>query len=155
MSKRKIEDIVTELAAPIVEKEHFELVDVEFIKEAGNWYLRIYIDKPEGITLDDCQIVSEQVGEILDKKDPIEQSYFLEVSSPGLDRPLKKDRDFEKYKGELVDVKVFQAVNGKKVFQGELMGLKDDKICIKPEKTDEIMEFERDKVATVKRVIKF
>lgn len=155
MSKRKIEDIVTELAAPIVEKEKFELVDVEFIKEAGNWYLRIYIDKPEGITLDDCQIVSEQVGGILDKKDPIEQSYFLEVSSPGLDRPLKKDRDFEKYKGELVDVKVFQAVNGKKVFQGELMGLKDDKICIKPEKADEIMEFERDKVATVKRVIKF
>lgn len=154
MSKKRIEEIVADLALPVVERNNFELVDVEFVKEGANWYLRIYIDKPEGINLDDCQIVSEELGEILDRVDPIEQSYFLEVSSPGLERPLKRDRDFEKYKGELVEVKVFQAVNGKKIFEGELLGLINDKICIKPEGS-EILGFEREKVVTVKRVIKF
>ena len=154
MSKKRIEEIVTELALPIVEKNNFELVDVEFIKEGANWYLRIYIDKPEGINLDDCQIVSEEMSQAMDRKDPIEQSYFLEVSSPGLERPLKKERDFEKYKGEQVEVKVFHAVNGSKKFEGELMGLINGAICIKAE-GDQILEFERDKVATVKRVIKF
>lgn len=155
MSRKRIEDVVLDLVSPVVEKNKFELVDVEFVKEGANWYLRIYIDKPEGITLDDCQAVSEGVSEVLDRVDPIQQSYFLEVSSPGLDRPLKKDRDFEKYKGEPVEVKVFQAIDGKKVFEGELVGLIDDKVCIRPEGTDNILEFERDKIATVKRAVKF
>ncbi|HEX9061972.1 MAG TPA: ribosome maturation factor RimP [Clostridia bacterium] len=132
----------------------FFLVDVEFIKEGANWYLRIYIDKPNGITIDDCQIVSEELGEKLDKVDPIEQSYFLEVSSPGLERPLKKERDFEKYKGETVEVKLFEAIDGKKIFEGELLGLIDNNISIKPLK-GEALSFERDKVALVRRVIKF
>jgi len=153
MVKKKIEDIVAEIAEPIVERHSFELVDVEFIKEGTNWYLRIYIDKPGGITIDDCQIVSEEISDILDEKDPIEQSYFLEVSSPGLDRPLKKDSDFEKFKGELVEVKVYKPIDGRKIFEGELVGLIDGKIVIKID--DRNVEFERAQVALVRRVIKF
>lgn len=153
MAKKKIEEIVAEFAGPIVASHSFELVDVEFLKEGASWYLRIYIDKPGGITIDDCQVVSEDISDILDKKDPIEQSYFLEVSSPGLDRPLKKDADFERFKGELVEVKVFKPIDGRKVFEGELLGLLDNKIIIKIDGND--LEFERDQVAMVRRVIKF
>lgn len=153
MVKKKIEDIVAEFAGPIANNHSFELVDVEFIKEGTNWYLRIYIDKPGGITIDDCKVVSEEISDILDKKDPIDQSYFLEVSSPGLDRPLKKDSDFEKFKGELVEVKVYKPIDGRKVFEGELIGLIDNKIIIKID--DENAEFEKDQVAVVRRVIKF
>lgn len=154
MARKKIDEIVTELVEPIVEENSFELVDVEFVKEGANWYLRIYIDKEGGVTIDDCQIVSEKLSDKLDDADPIEQSYFLEVSSPGLDRPLKKEKDFEKYKGEQVEVRVFQPIEGKKVFEGELLGLRDGKVGIKPA-ADDIMEFDRDKVSLVKRVIKF
>lgn len=154
MGKRKIEDIITELAQPIAEKNSFELVDVEFIKEGTNWYLRVYIDKPGGIMIDDCQIVSEELSEKIDKIDPIEQSYFLEVSSPGLERPLKKDKDFEKFKGELVEVKLFKPVGNKKIFEGELVGLVDNKIIIN-NSIDGTIEFEKEKVAVVRRVIRF
>jgi ribosome maturation factor RimP len=153
MAKRRIEEIVAEVALPITQAHSFELVDVEFLKEGANWYLRVYIDKPGGITIDDCQIVSEEVSEKLDKTDPIEQSYFLEVSSPGLDRPLKTERDFEKYAGELIEVKLFQPVDGKKLFEGELIGLADQKISIK--QGNEILHFDREKIAVVRRVIKF
>lgn len=151
--KKNVQQEITKLAAPVVETLNYELVDVEFIKEGTNWYLRIYIDKPGGITIDDCQAVSEQMSEILDKKDPIEQSYYLEVSSPGLERPLKTERDFIKYKGELVEVKVFQPIDGKKLFEGELVGLIDNKIVINDSGNE--IEFEKDKVAIVKRAIKF
>ncbi|OPZ92673.1 MAG: Ribosome maturation factor RimP [Firmicutes bacterium ADurb.Bin419] len=154
MVKKRIEEIVAEFAGPVVSSHSFELVDVEFIKEGTNWYLRIYIDKPGGITIDDCQIVSEEISDILDKKDPIDQSYFLEVSSPGLDRPLKKDSDFERFKGELVEVKVFKPIDGRKSFEGELLGLIDNKITIKIDDKSN-MEFERDEVALVRRAIKF
>ncbi|OPX46218.1 ribosome maturation factor RimP [Ruminiclostridium hungatei] len=151
--KRNIPQDIMELAAPVVEALNYELVDVEFIKEGANWYLRIYIDKPGGISIDDCQAVSEQMSGILDKKDPIEQSYYLEVSSPGLERPLKTERDFVKYKGELVEVKVFQPIDGKKVFEGQLVGLIENKIVISDAGND--IEFDREKVAIVKRAIKF
>jgi len=154
MPKRTIEDIVTELVLPIVGKYSFELVDVEFVKEGAGWYLRVYIDKAGGVTLDDCQAVSEELGDEMDRVDPIKQSYFLEVSSPGIERPLKKDTDFEKYRGSLVEIKVFQPVDGRKLFEGELVGLIDDKIVIRVGE-NETMEFEKDKVALVKRVIKF
>ncbi len=153
MARKKTEELVAELAQPIADKHSYELVDVEFIKEGANWYLRVYIDKPGGVTIDDCQAVSEELDEKLDKLDPIEQSYFLEISSPGLERPLKKDRDFEKYKGELVEVKLFEAVDGKKVFEGELLGLADNSISIK--QGEGVLNFGREKVAIVKRVIKF
>jgi len=151
--KINIQQVITELATPIVEGLNYELVDVEFIKEGANWYLRVYIDKPGGISIDDCQAVSEKISEILDKKDPIEQFYYLEVSSPGLERPLKTERDFIKYKGELVEVKVFQPINGKKIFEGELIGLVEDMIVINQGGNN--IEFEKDKVARVRRAIKF
>lgn len=153
MAKKKIEESVGEIAGKIVEKNSFELVDVEFVKEGSNWYLRVYIDKPGGITIDDCQIVSEELSGELDKKDPIEQSYFLEVSSPGLDRPLKKQSDFDKFKGELVEVKVFKPIDGKKLFEGELVGLIDDNVVIMI--NGSCVNFEKDKVALVRRAIKF
>jgi ribosome maturation factor RimP len=151
--KINIQQVITELAAPIVEGLNYELVDVEFVKEGANWYLRIYIDKPGGISIDDCQAVSEKMSEILDKRDPIEQGYYLEVSSPGLERPLKTERDFIKYKGELVEVKVFQPIDGKKVFEGELVGLIEDMIVISQDGNN--IGFEKDKVAIVKRAFKF
>lgn len=154
MVRKNIEELVTEIVLPITEKHKFELVDVEYIKEGPYWYLKIYIDKPGGITIDDCQLISEEIDPILDKKNFIEQSYFLEVSSPGLERPLRKDKDFEKFKGEPVEVKLFAPIDGKKVFEGELVGLIDNKIVIKKD-TAETVEFDRDKVSSVRRIIKF
>lgn len=154
MAKKSIEEIVTDFAVPIIEKYTFELVDVEFIKEGTNWFLRVYIDKPGGITIDDCQLVSEEISEKIDEEDPIKQSYFLEVSSPGLDRPLKKESDFKKFRGELIEIKVFKPIDGKKNFEGELIGFKDNKVSIKKDE-NENLEFDWDKIALVRRVIKF
>lgn len=154
MTKKKIEELVTKFATPIVDKHSFELVDVEFIKERSNYFLRIYIDKPGGITIDDCKIVSEEISDILDREDPIPQKYFLEVSSPGLDRPLKKDSDFERFKGEMVEIKLFKPIDDKKIFEGKLLGHNSSVILIEKE-NGEKMEFERDKIALVRRLIKF
>ena len=154
MAKRKIEEIVAEFALPFAEENSFELVDVEFIKEGANWYLRIYIDKQNGITLDDCKTMSDEISKKLDELDPIEQSYILEVSSPGLDRPIKKEKDFVKYKGELVEVKLFKPQDGKKLFEGQLVGFIDGKVCIQQAGSD-LLEFESEMVVSVKRVIKF
>ncbi len=153
MAKKKVEDIVEELAQPVVDALAFELVDVEYLKEGANWYLRIYIDKPGGVTIDDCQAISEQMGDILDQKDPIKQSYILEVSSPG-ERPLKKDRDFIRFKGEIVEVKLYQPLNGKKIYEGELLGLTGEIIEIK---TDDgvTIGFDRKDTALVRRIIRF
>ena len=153
MSKIKIEQLVEKMLHPILEQLKFELVDVEYKKEAGNWYLRIYIDKPGGITIDDCQIVSERVGELLDKEDPIPHSYFLEVSSPGLDRILKKDSDFERYKGSKVDVSLYKAKGGRKKFTGELLGWEGDQLLIK--ENDNILSFTRKEVAVVRLAVEF
>ena len=101
MTKREEYEQKTEkLLEPILEANHFELVDVEYVKEGGSWYLRAYIDKPGGITVDDCEIVNRALGDLLDEHDFIEESYILEVSSPGLGRPLKKERDFARSLGE-------------------------------------------------------
>ncbi len=153
MAKKKVEDIIDEMAQPIVEALAFELVDVEFLKEGANWYLRVYIDKPGGILIEDCQAISEQLSDLLDKKDPIKQSYILEVSSPG-ERPLKKDRDYERFKGELVEVKLYQPLNGKKIYEGELLRLTGDIFEIKTE-DGATMGFDRKDTALVRRIIRF
>ena len=154
MARKNVVEIVTDIALPIVEGFGFELVDVEFVKEGSNRFLRIFIDKPGGITIDDCQAVSEKVSDRIDEADPIAQSYFLEVSSPGLDRPLKKDRDFERYKGEAVELKVYKPINGKKDFEGILEGLYDGRIFITDDKGNRL-GFDRDSVAVIRRAIKF
>lgn len=154
MTKKRIEETVAELVLPITERLAYELVDVEFLKEGANWYLRVYIDKPGGITLDDCQAVSEELSDKLDEADPITQSYILEVSSPGLERPLKKESDFVRYKGERVEVKLFQPINGAKVFEGELLGLADGIISIKQD-NGQVHQFEKTEAASVRRAITF
>lgn len=154
MGKVKIETITEELVIPILEKKEFELVDIEFKKEGPHRYLRVYIDKPEGITLDDCQKVSEQLSEELDKIDPIEENYFLEISSPGLDRPLKKISDFNKFKGENVEIRLYEPIDSKKILEGELIGFKNDIITIKTENMG-LVDIPKEKAITTKLAIKF
>ena len=121
MSRREsYEQQAEELLEPIVEQHGFELVDVEYVKEGGTWYLRAYIDKPGGITVDDCEIVSRAFGDLLDEKDFIEDSYILEVSSPGLGRPLKKEKDFARSLGEEVEIRLYRPLDGSKEYKGEL-----------------------------------
>lgn len=120
---------VTEgVAAPIATNLGLELIDVEYVKEGAAWYLRLYVDKPGGVGLDDCQAVSEAVGTKLDEIDPIPDNYYLEVSSPGIERPLKKDRDFERYTGREVLINTFAPMDGQKDFLGELLGLVEDHV---------------------------
>ncbi|MBQ2032374.1 MAG: ribosome maturation factor RimP [Lachnospiraceae bacterium] len=118
------------LLLPILADLNFELVDVEFVKEAGNWYLRAYIDKPGGITIDDCEKVSRTLSDVLDREDYIEEAYYLEVSSPGLTRPLKKAKDYDRNIGLPVDIKLFRAVEGCKEFTAILASYTDDTVCV-------------------------
>lgn len=154
MAQNKVELLTEDLVMPIVEKENFELVDVEFKKEGPHRYLRVFIDKDGGITLDDCQKVSEALSEKLDELDPIEENYFLEVSSPGLDRPLKKDADFQRFKGELVEVKLYEPMNGQKLIEGELVGLVEDQIHLNVKNVG-LIEIPREKAALTRLAIKF
>lgn len=130
MAKSTAVEKVKEAVTPIVEEENLELVDVEFVKEGGNWYLRIFIDKLGGVDLDDCQVVSEKIDTVLDEIDPIPQAYFLEVSSPGIERPLKKPADFERFKGHLVNITTFAPVDGSKSFTGKLLDYTEEGIQI-------------------------
>lgn len=118
--KERVTDIVEMLAQPIADEAGVELVDVEYKKEGANWYLRVFIDKPEGVDIDDCSRVSERLSDKLDEVDPIQTSYFLEVSSPGAERPLKKPSDFERSIGQFVHVSLYEPLDGQKSFEGEL-----------------------------------
>lgn len=120
MGKNRVADTVTELATPLIEECGLELVDVEYVKEGGRWYLRIYIDKPEGINVDDCELVSRRLDPVLDTSDFIPHPYSLEVSSPGVERPLKKLADFQRFLGERVSMTTFIPVEGQKRFKGTL-----------------------------------
>ena len=130
MAGKNIVTAVDPLIRPVITGLDFELYDLIFVKEGSNWYLRIFIDKPGGVTINDCETVSRAVEKKLDDMDPIEQSYILEVSSPGLDRPLKKDVDFVKFKGSMVDIKLYKPLNRKKEFKGVLEGLHEGTIVI-------------------------
>ena len=128
MAHKEVEDAVEKLLEPILEADGIEVVDVEYVRER-NWILRIFIDKEGGVDLNDCQVISEKAGAILDEKDLIPDNYMLEVSSPGLDRVLKKDKDFIRYTGEEVDVKLFAPLEGHKgvkAFTALLDGLSED-----------------------------
>lgn len=121
------------LLEPILSANHFELYDVEYVKEGGNWFLRAYIDKENGITVDDCELVSRALSDLLDKEDFISDSYILEVSSPGLGRQLKRDKHFEKSIGEEVEVKLFKPVNKKKEFVGILTAFDQNTVTLELE----------------------
>ncbi|RDY25514.1 ribosome maturation factor RimP [Romboutsia weinsteinii] len=152
--KKSTETTIEELVMPIIDTNGFELVDVEYVKEAGEYYLRVYIDKEGGISLNECEVVSRALSEILDVKDPIKDNYFLEVSSPGLDRPLKKDKDFVKYQGREVEIKLYKPINGTKQLEAELVGLTEDK-NIKVIIDNEEVEFNKKDVALIRLAIKF
>jgi ribosome maturation factor RimP len=154
MSKQKIEQLVQSYLEPIMKKYNFELVDLEYVKEGTNWYLRVFIDKIGGITIDDCELVSRALEAKLDEEDPIEASYILEVSSPGLDRPLKKEADFERFKGEIVDIKLYKAFNKKKEYQGELQGLENNIVTILEEDGNTV-SFSRNDIAIIRLAILF
>jgi len=131
MSKHEdYEQRTQKLLEPILEKNSYELYDVEFVKEAGNWYLRVYIDKEGGITIDDCELVSRTLSDLLDEHDFISESYMLEVSSPGLGRRLRKDKHFEKSIGEEVEVKLFRPINKKKEYIGRLKSFDKNTVSI-------------------------
>ncbi|WP_339231101.1 ribosome maturation factor RimP [Oceanobacillus sp. FSL K6-2867] len=115
-----------ELVLPIVEEKNLELVDIEYVKEGKNWFLRVYIDKAGGIDIAECGEVSEQLSEKLDKADPIKEAYFLEVSSPGVERPLKTTEDFEKNIEKNVYVKLYEPIEGEKQYEGILKAFHDN-----------------------------
>lgn len=155
MAGGKIAAAVGQIAAPIVEALGMELLEVEYVKEAASWYLRLYIDRNGGISIDDCQTVSEQVGEALDAADPIAGPYIFEVSSPGFDRPLKTERDFKRYEGEAVEVSLYAPVNGAKKYEGILKGLRDGYIVIEDETSGAELRFGEKETACVKRAVRF
>ena len=154
MAGRNIVTAVDPLIRPVVTGSGYELYDLTFVKEGPNWYLRVFIDKPGGVTIDDCETISRAVGKILDDKDPIEQSYILEVSSPGIDRPLKKGSDFAKYKGSMVDVKLYKPQGKRKEFTGTLEGLLDGDIVI-VDNTGGILRFPKSNVAMCRLAVVF
>jgi ribosome maturation factor RimP len=152
-SKKDIESIAEKLLEPILKANNFECVDIEFIQEAGNWFLRVYLDKEEGITINDCELVSRALEKELDKKDPIKDPYILEVSSPGLDRPLKKDKDFERHIGEHVEIRLYKAVNKSKDVTGILLAFDEDTITVEIEHEETI--FLRKDIAIIRLAIIF
>jgi len=155
MTKREEYEMKTEqLLLPIVEEYQFELYDVEFVKEAGTFYLRAYIDKEGGININDCEVVSRRLSDLLDQKDFIPDAYILEVSSPGLGRTLKKDKHFEKSIGEEVEIKLFKAIDKQKEFVGYLDSFDEEKIVIADE-NDNLTEFERSDIASIRLVVHF
>ena len=146
----KIEMQTEDLLAKLLADTDYELVDVEYVKEGRDWYLRVFVDKAGGVDLDDCQTVSERLSAKLDEADIIGGAYILEVSSPGIDRVLKKDRDFIREAGKAVDVTLYAPLDGKKIFIGELEG-RDEKFL----KLKDIAPLPREKVAQVRLHIDF
>lgn len=153
MASVKIESIVEEICMPITDKYGLNLIDVEFKREGSNHILRITIDKSEGVDIEDCENVSRELSVKLDEVDPIEQSYTMEVQSPG-ERVLKKDSEYEFFTGRDVDLKLFQAVDGKKLYSGTLLGLEDGIILIELE-DGTVKKFEKSKVSTTRLKIIF
>lgn len=144
----KITDEVWRLAEPIVKDLGCEIWDVEYVKEAGEWYLRVFIDSDAGVSIEQCEAVSRALDPILDEKDPIPDSYIFEVSSAGLERSLKRPSDFERYIGALVEVRLYKAKYGKKEHIGRLSAFNDGTVVITS--GGETFEFEKNEVANVR-----
>ena len=147
-----IEERVEKLLQPTIEKIGYDLYDVEYAKEGKNYFLRVFIDKPEGIDLEDCEKVSTEINGLLDEADYIKEQYFLEVSSPCIERILKKDRHLEQNKGKEIQVKLFQKdEKGKKEYQGELKEFTEEGITIILEEAEE-RKIERKNIAQIKTI---
>ena len=145
--KETYEQVATELALKVTEPLGLELVDVEFVKEGGEYYLRFYIDKEGGVGINDCEAASRKISDLLDEKDPISEAYLLEVRSPGLFRVLKKDKDLERSIGKTVLVKFFKAIDGEKQMRGELESFDSSGISVKVDGTSRTVN--RENVAKI------
>ena len=150
---KKVTEIVAELAAEAVAEQGCELWDVEYVREAGQWYLRLYLDKEGGVDILDCEAVSRKVSDLLDEADPIEASYMFEVSSAGAERPLKRPSDFERFMGSAVLVKTYKPVNGRKEFPGVLTGYDNGAVTV--ECGGETLKFEKSDMALVRLRVEF
>lgn len=144
----KITEKVTELARPVVEEEGCSLWDVEYVREAGSWYLRIYIDKDGGVCIDDCEKISRRLDPILDEADPIPDSYVFEVGSAGAERELKRPGDFAMFMGSEVELRLYQPINGSKVYVGTLLNYEDGCVTIKHGAKE--ISFDKSQTALVK-----
>lgn len=155
MSKKEVyEQKTEEILLPIVEEYGFELVDVEYVKEGGTWYLRTYIDKEGGISIDDCEKVSRRLSDILDEKDYIDDTYIMEVSSPGLGRPLKKEKDFKRSLGKEVDIRTYRMIDKQKEFTGSLKDYDKDTVTIELE-NETLKTFEKGDIALIRLAFDF
>ncbi|MGI6752327.1 MAG: ribosome maturation factor RimP [Anaerovoracaceae bacterium] len=162
MAKKKVTELVEVELIPFFDEKGYQLYHIEFVKEGKDWFLRVFIEKkpdsqgnkPEGITTDDCEVVSRYLGQRLDELDPIEQNYYLEVSSPGMDRLLIKDEHFERYRGEKIALKFYSAKDGRKTMEGRLLDKKDGKITLEDEKGQQ-NTYSIDEIASVRLAIGF
>ena len=155
MSQREqYEKKTEELILPILDEKGFELVDVEYVKEGQDYFLRAYIDKPGGITIDDCVAVSREMNVLLDELDYVEGAYTFEVSSPGLGRPLKKARDFERSLGQEVEIRTYKAIDGSKEFYGILHAYDDDSVTVLSEDNEEVT-FNKSDIALIRLAFDF
>ena len=155
LSKKEVyEQKTEEILNPIVEKHGFDLWDVEYVKEGGNWYLRAYIDKEGGITVNDCEAVARRMNDLLDEEDFISDSYVFEVSSPGLGRPLKKEKDYVRSMGKELEIRTYRAINRQKEFYGVLTAYTDDTVTICTEE-DEELTFQKNEIALIRLAFDF
>ncbi len=152
--KETYEQKTEELLLPILEAYHFDLVDVEFVKEGGTWYLRAYIDKEGGITVNDCEDVARKLNPILDELDYIDGSYTFEVSSPGLGRPLKKEKDFIRNLGKDVEIRTYRPIQHKKEFYGRLKAYDDGTVTIVTEDEEDV-SFDKNEIALIRQAFDF
>ena len=166
MAKKKITEIVEEITVDFLAEKGLELYNSEFVKEGKDWFLRVYIDRlpkedadgnveEEYVSTDDCEGVSRFLSSELDRLDPIEQNYYLEVSSPGLDRALIKEKDFIRFSGRMVDISLYKAVDGKKTYQGILKGLTEDNKIVLTDENEKEIEFPREQVAKTRLAVIF
>ena len=149
----KLTDKIFDIVEPTVTALGYELYEVEYQKEFDNWVLTLYIDQPDGVSLDDCELVSNAVDPVLDAADPIEQAYYLSVSSLGIDRPLKTDKDYKRNIGKVMDVKLYAPLNGKKEFSGTLTAFDEETYTIELKSGSETIE--RKKTALIRPHIDF
>ena len=154
MSKKETYEQKAEaLLMPIIEQHNFELVDVEYVKEGSNWYLRAYIDKEGGITVDDCEVVSRAFSDKLDEEDFIEEAYIMEVSSPGLGRPLKKEKDYKRSMGKELEIRTYRAIHKEKEFYGVLKAYDDDSVTIENKQGQQT--FQKSEIALIRLAFDF
>ncbi len=149
LAKKDYEGRTEALLTPIIKQGDYELVDVEWVREGGTWYLRVYADKEGGITINDCEVISRALSDLLDKEDFIAENYILEVSSPGLDRPLKKDKDFARSIGKDVEIRLFKAIDKQKEFVGALRDYDAQNVTIETDSGD-TLTFNRKDISRIR-----